>query len=35
MIKEGLEKEVLSLKDVKELNTLNTVGYKEFFKANF
>jgi len=31
MIKEGLEKEVLSLKDFKELNTLNTVGYKEFF----
>ena len=32
MINEGLEKEVLSLQEFKELNTLNTVGYKEFFK---
>ena len=32
MIKEGLEEEAFDLKDFKELNTLNTVGYKEFFK---
>ena len=31
MIKEGLEEEALKLKDFKELNPLNTVGYKEFF----
>lgn len=31
MIKEGLEEEAFKLKDFKELNTLNTVGYKEFF----
>ena len=31
MIKEGLEDEAFKLKDFKELNTLNTVGYKEFF----
>jgi tRNA dimethylallyltransferase len=32
MIEKGLENEVLELKDFKHLNTLNTVGYKEFFK---
>ena len=32
MIEKGLENEVLGLKDFKHLNTLNTVGYKEFFK---
>jgi len=32
MIVKGLENEVLGLKDFKHLNTLNTVGYKEFFK---
>ena len=32
MIKKGLENEVLELKDFKHLNSLNTVGYKEFFK---
>ena len=32
MIEKGLEKEALGLKDYKHLNTLNTVGYKEFFK---
>jgi tRNA dimethylallyltransferase len=32
MIEKGLEKEVLELKNFKHLNTLNTVGYKEFFK---
>ena len=31
MIKDGLEEEALKLKDFKELNPLNTVGYKEFF----
>ena len=31
MIKEGLEEEVFNLKSYKNLNTLNTVGYKEFF----
>ena len=31
MIKEGLEEEAFKLKNFKELNTLNTVGYKEFF----
>ena len=31
MIKEGLEEEVFNLKNYKNLNTLNTVGYKEFF----
>ena len=31
MIKEGLEEEAFKLKNLKELNTLNTVGYKEFF----
>jgi tRNA dimethylallyltransferase len=31
MIEKGLEKEVLELRDFKHLNTLNTVGYKEFF----
>ena len=31
MIKKGLEEEAFKLKDFKELNTLNTVGYKEFF----
>ena len=31
MIKGGLEEEALKLKDFKELNPLNTVGYKEFF----
>ncbi|MDA8630327.1 tRNA (adenosine(37)-N6)-dimethylallyltransferase MiaA [Flavobacteriaceae bacterium] len=31
MIKEGLEEEAFKLKIFKELNTLNTVGYKEFF----
>ena len=31
MIKEGLEEEAYKLKIFKELNTLNTVGYKEFF----
>ena len=31
MIKDGLEEEASKLKDFKELNTLNTVGYKEFF----
>ena len=30
MIKDGLENEVHSLKEFKNLNTLNTVGYKEF-----
>jgi tRNA dimethylallyltransferase len=32
MIEKGLENEVLELKDFKHLNSLNTVGYKEFFK---
>jgi len=32
MIEKGLENEVLELKNFKHLNTLNTVGYKEFFK---
>lgn len=32
MIEKGLEKEVLELENFKHLNTLNTVGYKEFFK---
>ena len=32
MIQKGLENEALGLKDYKHLNTLNTVGYKEFFK---
>jgi tRNA dimethylallyltransferase len=32
MIEKGLENEVLELKDFKHLNTLKTVGYKEFFK---
>ena len=31
MIKDGLEEEVFNLKNYKNLNTLNTVGYKEFF----
>ena len=31
MIKAGLEEEAYNLKDNKDLNTLNTVGYKEFF----
>ena len=31
MIKGGLEEEAFKLKDFKELNTMNTVGYKEFF----
>ncbi len=31
MIEKGLEKEVLELRDFKQINTLNTVGYKEFF----
>ena len=31
MIKDGLEEEVFNLKNYKKLNTLNTVGYKEFF----
>ena len=31
MIEKGLEKEVLELRDFKHLNTLNTVGYREFF----
>lgn len=30
MIDEGLEKEVFELKQFKNLNTMNTVGYKEF-----
>ena len=30
MIKNGLENEVYLLKEFKNLNTLNTVGYKEF-----
>ncbi len=30
MINDGLENEVYSLKEFKNLNTLNTVGYKEF-----
>ena len=30
MIKAGLEEEAYNLKDNKDLNTLNTVGYKEF-----
>ena len=31
MLKAGLEEEAYNLKDNKDLNTLNTVGYKEFF----
>ena len=31
MLKDGLEEEAYNLKDYKNLNTLNTVGYKEFF----
>jgi tRNA dimethylallyltransferase len=31
MIEKGLEKEVLELRDFKHLNTLKTVGYREFF----
>ena len=30
MIDQGLEKEVFNLKEFKNLNTMNTVGYKEF-----
>ena len=30
MIKDGLENEVFYLREFKNLNTLNTVGYKEF-----
>lgn len=30
MIDDGLEKEVFELKQFKNLNTMNTVGYKEF-----
>lgn len=30
MIDQGLEKEVYDLKQFKNLNTMNTVGYKEF-----
>jgi len=32
MLENGLEKEAYQLMDYKKLNTLNTVGYKEFFK---
>ena len=32
MIKNGLEEEVRDLLDHKNLNALNTVGYKEFFR---
>ena len=31
MLKDGLEEEAYNLKGYKNLNTLNTVGYKEFF----
>ena len=31
MLKAGLEEEAYNLKEHKDLNTLNTVGYKEFF----
>ena len=31
MIKAGLEEEAYTSKDNKDLNTLNMVGYKEFF----
>ena len=31
MLENGLEEEAYNLKDYKNLNTLNTVGYKEFF----
>ena len=31
MLKAGLEEEAYNLKEYKDLNTLNTVGYKEFF----
>ncbi len=31
MLENGLEKEAYQLMDYKKLNTLNTVGYKEFF----
>ena len=31
MLVAGLEEEAYNLKEYKDLNTLNTVGYKEFF----
>jgi tRNA dimethylallyltransferase len=31
MLENGLEEEAYNLKDYKNLNTLDTVGYKEFF----
>ena len=31
MLKAGLEEEAYNLKEYKDLNPLNTVGYKEFF----
>ncbi|MDH3004673.1 MAG: tRNA (adenosine(37)-N6)-dimethylallyltransferase MiaA [Candidatus Shikimatogenerans sp. JK-2022] len=35
MIKNGLYKEVQKLYKYRDLNPLNTIGYKEFFKNNF